>query len=80
MESKHSDDCEAVATAPFSIRMAPKELAAIKAKAKRLNMSANAFFRYGAELALMLNDRELVRFAAARVAEAKHGTQPEAHP
>jgi hypothetical protein len=57
----HFDDSEAVATAPLLIRMAPKALAAIKAKAKRLNMSATAFFRYGAELALTLNDRALVR-------------------
>jgi hypothetical protein len=39
------DDCEDVATAPFSIRMAPHELARVRAEAKRLNMSANAFFR-----------------------------------
>jgi len=62
-----SSDCEAVATAPFSIRMAPKELAEIRAEAKRLGMSANSFFRYGAKLALMLNnDREGLRSADAR--------------
>jgi hypothetical protein len=60
-----SDD--AVATAPFSIRMAPHELARVRAEAKRLNMSANAFFRYAATIAMTLNnDRELVREAAAR--------------
>jgi hypothetical protein len=62
-----SSDYEAVATGPFSIRMAPHELARIKAEAKRLNMSVNAFFRYAATIAMTLNnDRDLVRQAAAR--------------
>lgn len=74
-----SSDCEAVATAPFSIRMAPQELALIRAEAKRLNMSANAFFRYGAKLAMMLNnDRELVRQAAARCRSKDKGTEAHA--
>jgi hypothetical protein len=60
-------DCEDVATVPFSLRLAAKELAEIGAEAKRLGMSANSYFRYGAKLAREVNnDRELVRQAAAR--------------
>ena len=50
MESD-SSDCEDVATVPFSLRLAAKELAEIRAEAKRLGMSANSYFRYGAKLA-----------------------------
>jgi hypothetical protein len=72
--------CEAVSTASFTVRCHPKKLARIKSRARKLGMSANDFFRHGAELALELTDKEFVRFAAACAAEQRANTLPEARP